>query len=177
MKTLESPLPKDALCQVWLKLAQWFWRPSLVEIGPLVLEEKILKHLSVYFRYFVIFSPWKRTWSFTSIWKSKFPLPKDALCQIWLKLAQYVVLEKKIKMWKACKHTDGGQQAIRKAHLSIQFRWATKTTLLSWQNYVQNFPIEVEKNCLQYVDRNFAEIVKICMMQTTFIPGILWKES
>ena len=22
----ESPLPKDALCQVWLKLAQWFWR-------------------------------------------------------------------------------------------------------------------------------------------------------
>ena len=23
---LEFPLPKDALCQVWLKLAQWFWR-------------------------------------------------------------------------------------------------------------------------------------------------------
>ena len=23
---LESPSPKDALCQVWLKLAQWFWR-------------------------------------------------------------------------------------------------------------------------------------------------------
>ena len=22
----ESPSPKDALCQVWLKLAQWFWR-------------------------------------------------------------------------------------------------------------------------------------------------------
>ena len=25
LKKLESPLPKDALCQVWLKLAQWFW--------------------------------------------------------------------------------------------------------------------------------------------------------
>ena len=25
---LESPLPKDDLCQVWLKLAQWFWRGS-----------------------------------------------------------------------------------------------------------------------------------------------------
>ena len=24
LKTLESPSPKDALCQVWLKLAQWF---------------------------------------------------------------------------------------------------------------------------------------------------------
>jgi hypothetical protein len=23
---LESLLPKDDLCQVWLKLAQWFWR-------------------------------------------------------------------------------------------------------------------------------------------------------
>ena len=23
---LESPSPKDALCQVWLKLAQWFWK-------------------------------------------------------------------------------------------------------------------------------------------------------
>ena len=22
----ESPSPKDALCQVWLKMAQWFWR-------------------------------------------------------------------------------------------------------------------------------------------------------
>jgi hypothetical protein len=24
----ESPLPKDDLCQLWLKLAQWFWRRS-----------------------------------------------------------------------------------------------------------------------------------------------------
>ena len=26
---LESPPLKDALCQVWLKLAQWFWRRRL----------------------------------------------------------------------------------------------------------------------------------------------------
>ena len=26
LNKFESPLPKDALCQVWLKLAQWFWR-------------------------------------------------------------------------------------------------------------------------------------------------------
>ena len=26
LNKLEFPLPKDALCQVWLKLAQWFWR-------------------------------------------------------------------------------------------------------------------------------------------------------
>ena len=26
LNKLESPSPKDTLCQVWLKLAQWFWR-------------------------------------------------------------------------------------------------------------------------------------------------------
>jgi hypothetical protein len=25
LRTLESPFPQDDLCQVWLKLAQWFW--------------------------------------------------------------------------------------------------------------------------------------------------------
>ena len=25
LNKLESPSPKDALCQVWLKLVQWFW--------------------------------------------------------------------------------------------------------------------------------------------------------
>jgi hypothetical protein len=26
LNKLESPSSKDDLCQVWLKLAQWFWR-------------------------------------------------------------------------------------------------------------------------------------------------------
>ena len=26
LKKLETPSPKGALCQVWLKLAKWFWR-------------------------------------------------------------------------------------------------------------------------------------------------------
>jgi hypothetical protein len=28
LNKLESPAPKDDLCQVWLKLAKWFWRRS-----------------------------------------------------------------------------------------------------------------------------------------------------
>jgi hypothetical protein len=28
LKNLESPPPNDDLSQVWLKLAQWFWRRS-----------------------------------------------------------------------------------------------------------------------------------------------------
>ena len=26
LNNIESPSPKDALCKIWLKLAQWFWR-------------------------------------------------------------------------------------------------------------------------------------------------------
>ena len=36
--------------------------PSLVKIDPVVLEKKIFKISSMYFRYFVIISPWKRAW-------------------------------------------------------------------------------------------------------------------
>ena len=32
LKKLESPSPKDALCQDWLKLAQWFWRRELFNL-------------------------------------------------------------------------------------------------------------------------------------------------
>jgi hypothetical protein len=28
LNNLESPPPKDDLCQIWLKLVQWFWRGS-----------------------------------------------------------------------------------------------------------------------------------------------------
>ena len=42
----------------------------------------------MYFRYFVIISPWKRAGHF--IWKKlESPWPKDALCQVWLKLVQW----------------------------------------------------------------------------------------
>ena len=47
LNKLESPLPKDALCQVGLKLAQWFRR-------------RRFKISSMYFRYFEIISSWKR---------------------------------------------------------------------------------------------------------------------
>ena len=58
---------------------------SLVEIGLVVLE-MIFSNLLMYFRYFVIFSPWKRAGPF--IW-IKLNSPKDDLCQVWLKLAHW----------------------------------------------------------------------------------------
>ena len=75
MNKLESPLPKDALCQVWLKLAQWFWRRRFLNFvnafslirNYLPLEKGGALHLN----------------------KLESPSPKDALCQVGLKLAQW----------------------------------------------------------------------------------------
>ena len=63
---LESPSPKDALCQVWLKLAQWFWGRRTFWIS------------SMYFRYFIIISPWRRVGPF--IWTNLNPLHPRMLC-------------------------------------------------------------------------------------------------
>ena len=118
LKKLESPSTKDAFCQVWLKLAQCFWR----------------RRLSMYFRYFVIISPWRKEgpfiwtnltshhprmiwakfdWNWHSVsgeedlfnfvnvfsyfviispWylnRIESPSSNNALCQVWLKLAQW----------------------------------------------------------------------------------------
>jgi hypothetical protein len=65
------------------------------------------------------------------LYNSECPLPKDELCQLWLKLAQWFWR----RSWKSKSltdrrqtdgQTDDGQKAIRKAHLSFQLRWAKK---------------------------------------------------
>ena len=48
LNKLETPSPKNALCKVWFKLAQWFWR------------RRFLFNSSIYFRYFIIITPMKR---------------------------------------------------------------------------------------------------------------------
>ena len=63
------------ICTTWVS----FTKGCLcqVEIGPVVLEEKILNFSSIYFRYFVIIFPW---WPF--IWTNmNLYSPKDTLCQ------------------------------------------------------------------------------------------------
>ena len=67
LNQLEISLPKDTLCQVWLKLAKWFWSRY-----HLPLEKSRDLHLN----------------------KLEFPTPKDALCQVWLNCP--AVLERKI---------------------------------------------------------------------------------
>ena len=70
----KSPSPKDALCQVWLKLVKWF-------LG------RRFSYIVNVFHYFVIISPWKRTGPFLNT--LEFHSPKVARCRVWLKLAQW----------------------------------------------------------------------------------------
>jgi hypothetical protein len=108
---LEFPLPKDDLCQVWLKFACWFWRRRFFKIFSVFLL----------FCYYLPFGMGV-TLHLNNL---ESPLPKDDLCQVWSKLAE--------RFWRRsrkCKkftdrwtdgqmdgQTDDGQQAIRKAHI------------------------------------------------------------
>ena len=66
--------PKDALCQVRLKLAKWFWR-------------RFLNNFLNVFLLFRNYLPLEKSGG--PSFELESPLPKDALCQVWLKLAQW----------------------------------------------------------------------------------------
>ena len=75
LNKLEFPLPKNAMCQVWLKLTQWFWR------------RRILNFVHVFWL-FCYHLPLEK--GVTLHWKKfKSPLPKDGLCQVCLKFAHW----------------------------------------------------------------------------------------
>ena len=74
------PLPKDSLCQVWVKLAPWFWR-------------RFLNFVNVFFCYFVTIFPLekghspsfeKKTPNFNPLYTRM----DHALSHVWLELAQ-----------------------------------------------------------------------------------------
>ena len=71
---IESNSPKDALCQVWLKLAQWFWRRRFLNFANV---------FSLFYNYL----PLEKIRAL-HLNKLESPLPKDALCQVWMQLAQ-----------------------------------------------------------------------------------------
>ena len=66
---------QDALCQFWLKMAQCFWRRTFLKVlnvfllfpNYILFEKGVALHLN----------------------KHESPSPKDAMCQVWLKLAHW----------------------------------------------------------------------------------------
>ena len=67
LNKFEFPSPKDDLCQVWIC---WNW--------PSGTREEDFKNSSMYFRYFLIISPWKKVEPF--IWTNLNPLHPRMLC-------------------------------------------------------------------------------------------------
>ena len=74
LKKLESPLPnaRKICANFLLKLAQWLWRRRFLNVNSYFL-----------FYYYV---PLVKGLAF-HLNKLEFPLSKDALCQVWLKMA------------------------------------------------------------------------------------------
>jgi hypothetical protein len=105
LNKFESPSPKDNLCQVWLKLAQWFWRrffndpiPFLHFCDYLLFEEDLALYLnktelilaSWFWRFFKIFSAFSLFRYYLPLEKGyllllnklELPSPKDNLYQV-----------------------------------------------------------------------------------------------
>ena len=76
LNKVESPLPKDGLCEVWFILAQWFWR------------RRIFKFRQFLGGLFCNYLPLDKGGAL-QLNKLESPSPKDALCEVWLKLAQW----------------------------------------------------------------------------------------
>ena len=115
-------------CQVWLKLTLWFCRI------------RFLKILTLYFRYFVIIFPWKRTCSF--IWANlEFPFPKEALCQVWLKSIQWFRRRSFVNF--VIMHGSGEENFLI---LSLDFLFCNNLTLekggpFIWKNWNSHHPM------------------------------------
>ena len=68
LNKLESSQPKDALCQVWMKLIQWFWRRWFLSIFNIIL---IFRH----------YTPFEKSVAL-HLNKHESAPSKDALCQV-----------------------------------------------------------------------------------------------
>ena len=76
LNKLESRSPWNVMCQVWVKLAQWFYSKYFrVRVFSLLL-----------FRYYLYLYPLKKD-GVLPLNKHEFLSPKNAWCQVWLKLA------------------------------------------------------------------------------------------
>ena len=82
----------------------------------------------MYFRYFVIITPWRRAWPF--ICKNLNPLHARMLCEVWLKLTQWVLRNQK------CEKFTNGQTYTRRTtgDQNTKKPWRVK----DWVSYKHN---------------------------------------
>ena len=121
MTYLKSPSRKDALCQVWLKLAQWFWRRRFFK--------NFFKVFSLFRNYLPLGPSFEQTW---------IPFTQGYFVPSLVEIGP-VVLEKKMKMWKVYRQTRTDRQTDgrrKTAHLSFLLWWAKKPNCHSTPDYL-----------------------------------------
>ena len=111
-KKTSIPFTKRCFYQVWLKLAQRFWRKFFCFN---------FVHLFSLFCYL----PWEKG--------TVLHFNQRSFVLSFVEIGP-LNLEKKMKMWKFYRQMDNGWQAIRKAHLSSQLRWAKKVKFIVIKN-------------------------------------------
>ena len=100
LNKFESLSHKNALCQVWFKLALWFCR------------RRFLNLVNVFYNYF----PLEKGMAL-HLNKLEFPSPKEAFCLVWLKLVDWFWR----KRWKCEKYTDGQSDDRRSEKITWAF--------------------------------------------------------
>ena len=84
----------------WSPFTQGCFEPRLVQIGPVVLERRVLKVVNL-FLLFPNYPPFEKGMALHLNKLESLP-PRDTLCQVWLKLAQLFWRRR----WKCEKFTD-----------------------------------------------------------------------
>ena len=132
----------------------------------------------MYFRYFVIISPWKRAGPF--IWTNLNPLDPRMLCAKfgWNWPSGSGEEDENVKSLQTDRQTDrrtdrrtdgqtdDGRQVIRKAHLSFQLRWAKNENV----THLWHFTVYTQFVCC--VLRSREEIHKFYFLPQNYIYNI-----
>ena len=156
----------------WIHSTHGWFVPSLVEMGLVVLEKKILKYFQYNFTFSLLSSLEKGHGpSFEQTW---IPSTQGCFVPSFVEIGP-VVLEKKLKMWKVYRRTDGqtdrqtdGQTDNRR---SEKLTWAYSSDELKrlWQTWFYNMHgwLLIVEPLVEYFRECFS---------WDFLTWIIWQE-
>ena len=144
--------------QTWIPFTRGYFVPSLVEIGPVVLEKKFFKSCQFIFIISQLSPLWEESGlSFEQTW---IPLPRNTLCQVSLKLAQWFWRGWKCESLQKSGQTDrGGTTGDQKSSLELSAQVSKK--VYRWTYRRQTTGHQISSNKI-YHFRWVINIIYLC---------------